>query len=505
MKLFSSDQIRKIDELTLREGHFSRSFDLMENVACTITQWLMERYPDLNTKFNLFAGPGNNGGDTLAVARLLHKRGYPIKMYCYGDFSKASPDRNENLIHLKGINIIYITSAHVLSTLQLDGIIIDGLFGSGLNRPLEGIAYEIVEYLNAQQLEIISIDLPSGLPSDGFFESSSPKSIIKAQITLTLEMPKLGLLLPEHQIYVGEMYCLKIGLSQQVMQNTETPYHYITLDMVRPLIKSRPKIAHKGIFGHALLIAGAKGMAGAALLAGKATLRSGAGLLSIIAPCKNRIILQTSLPEAMVICDTNEDYFSTPTRIDTFKAIAIGPGIQQHPSTETALLKQIEICNHPIIIDADAINLLAKHPEALSSLPKGSILTPHIGEFNRLISTEDNHFKRIQEASKWCQKNELYILLKGAYSTIITPEGNFYFNSTGNPGMATAGSGDVLTGMLLGLLAQGYTPLETCLIGVFCHGWAGDEAALEKGEIALIASDIINALPMTWRKITQKV
>lgn len=504
MKLFSAARIREIDALTIAYKDFEKSIDIMESAARGITQSIQELYPNKETSFAFFVGLGNNGGDALAVARLLHQEDYDIAVYCYEDEKGGNADRTLNLQHLKAdTSIVSIRKVADLQQYQPCDVILDGLFGSGLDRPLCDIPAAIVDFMNKQRAAKIAIDIPSGLMSED--NTHNLGTIFEADYTITLEFPKLSLLFPENLPYVGEVICTPIGLSRQAIEETPTPYYYLTPKNISPLIHARQKFDHKGVFGHALLIAGANGMAGASILAGKATLRSGAGLLTISIPQKNKDIIQIALPEAMVLCDQNEDYFTSPVDSKIYHSLAIGPGLQKNRATAQAFIKQLRYCSSPVIVDADGINLLAEQSEAVAYLPKGSILTPHIGEFNRLIGKYKHHYERLTKAADWCKRHKVYMVLKGAYSTIITPERHYFFNSTGNPGMATGGSGDVLTGILLGLLTQGYSPLESCKIGVFVHGLAGDLAVKEKGEIALIASDIIDYLPQAWMKIAQKV
>lgn len=504
MKLFSAARIHKIDALTITYKKFERSINLMESSAHAITKCILQLYPNKETSLGFFAGLGNNGGDALAVARLLLRKGYHVAVYCYENKKGGNPDRTLNLKRLKAkTSIVSIRKVTDLQRYQPCDVIIDGLFGSGLNRSLRDIPAAIVDFMNKQKASKIAIDIPSGLMSENNTNNIGP--IFEANYTITLEFPKLALLFPENLSYVGKMICTPIGLSQQAIDETPTPYYFLTSKTITSLIRPRQKFDHKGVFGHALLIAGAEGMAGASILAGRATLRSGAGLLTIAIPKRNKDIVQIALPEAMVLCDQNEDHFTSPVDSKIYHSLAIGPGLQRNYDTAQAFIKQLRYCSSPVIVDADGINLLAEQPEAVTYLPKGSIVTPHIGEFNRLIGNYKHHYERLSKAADWCEKNNVYMILKGAHSTIITPERNYFFNSTGNPGMATGGSGDVLTGILLGLLTQGYSPLDTCKIGVFIHGLAGDLAIKEKSEIALIASDIIDYLPKAWLKITQKV
>ena len=304
---------------------------------------------------------------------------------------------------------------------------------------------------------------------------------------------------------MGEWELLDIGLKQSYINAAPNVFSIIEEEDIRRLIKPRKRFAHKGNFGHGLLIAGSYGMAGASILSAKACLRSGIGLLTVHVPIHNHDLLQTTVPEAIVQTDIHERYFAQPTDLSRYKALAIGPGLGQEEDTALAMMEQIQGSTLPIILDADAINILSTHRNWLSRIPKRCILTPHLGELDRLIGKCMDTYERLTKVKELATYLQSYIIVKGAWTTIVTPEGNYYFNPTGNPGMATAGSGDVLTGILLALSAQGYSQEEACLLGVYIHGLAGNIAAEEMTEIAMTASDIINALPSAWKKISQRM
>ncbi|NDV65436.1 NAD(P)H-hydrate dehydratase [Bacteroides sp. 224] len=501
MKIFPSKSIHALDAYTIEHEPIS-SIDLMERAAQAITNTFINQWGH-NTPVTIFAGPGNNGGDALAVACMLIGKGYNVATYLFnpqGELSADCQTNKERLQTIENVNFTEVSTQFVPPSLTSSHVVIDGLFGSGLNKPLTGGFAAVVKYINASPATVVAIDIPSGLMGeDNTFNNRS--TIIQADYTFSLQLPKLSFLFAENGDLVGEWKLLDIRLSKQAIEETETPYYLLEEENIRPLIKERSKFAHKGNFGHALLIAGSYGMAGASILSAQACLRSGVGLLTVYAPRQNNNILQTSVPEAIVKTDIHDLCFSTPVDNDDYQVIGIGPGLGQSQETAFALLEQISIAQTPMVIDADALNILATQKQALTSLPKGSILTPHPKELERLVGKCRNSYERLMKACDLAHNCKIYIVLKGAYTAVITPEGNVYFNSTGNPGMATAGSGDILTGIILSLLAQNYAPEEAAKIGVFIHGIAGDLARQKYGVIGLTASDIIEFLPAAWMHI----
>ncbi len=503
MKIFSGNSIKKLDAYTIEHEPIS-SFDLMERAAQALTEAICEGW-EKETPITVFAGPGNNGGDALAVARMMAEREYNVEVYLFnpkGDLSADCKANKELLEIMDEVSFHEISTQFVPPALTVDHLVIDGLFGSGLNKPLSGGFAAVVKFINASAATVVSIDIPSGLMTeDNTFNIKA--HIIKADVTFSLQFPKLAFLFAENAEYVGQWHLLDIQLSEEGIEEIATSYEMLEGEKVKTLILPRKKFAHKGDFGHALLIAGSQGMAGASVLAAKACLRSGVGLLTVHAPFVNNNILQTAVPEAIVEVDRHEFYFTHATETDNYMAIGIGPGLGKETETETALLEQLTRCQAPLVVDADALNILANHRHALNHLPKGSILTPHPKELERLIGKCQDSYDRLQKACELARTARVHIILKGAYSAIITPAGKCFFNPTGNPGMATGGSGDVLTGVLLALLAQGYSDEHAALIGTYVHGLAGDFARKKQGMIGLTASDIIESLPMAWRLVSE--
>ncbi|MGL5981333.1 MAG: NAD(P)H-hydrate dehydratase [Phocaeicola sp.] len=503
MKIFSSHQLKELDQHTIANEPIE-SIDLMERAAEAISFAITKRW-DTSYKVVVFAGPGNNGGDALAVARLLAKRGYNIQLFLFNTSGKLSNECQANAARLKECKSICFTEVcpgtefepPVLSEKEL---VIDGLFGSGLNKPLAGGFAAIVRYINASNSPVVSIDVPSGLMGEE--NICNNQHIIKATLTVTIQFPKLSFFFAENEAFLGEWVAIDIKLSPTFIEETKSPYQLLEKRDIKSILKPRKRFSHKGLFGHGLLIAGSYGMAGAAILSARACLRSGIGLLTVHTPIHNQSILQLAVPEAITQTDIHEHCFSDPVKLHPYQAVAIGPGIGEEGDTPFALHEQVMESTRPMILDADAINILSNHRKWLNDLPKNTILTPHIKELERIIGKTATSYERLIKTQELATQFQLYILIKGAWSTLVTPGGDFYINPTGNPGMSTAGSGDVLTGILLALLAQGYTPEESCKIGVYVHGLAGDLAANQKGEMALIASDIVEALPQAWAKLS---
>ena len=502
MKILASSQLKELDKYTIAHEPIA-SIDLMERAARALTDAVVRRW-DSSFEVVVFAGPGNNGGDALAMARMLSQKGYHVEVFLFNTQNTLSEECQTNLNRLKTCGSIYFTEISTQfdpPVLTEKHLVIDGLFGSGLNKPLSGGFAAVVKYINASKAQVVAIDIPSGLMGEDNTYNIR-QHIVHADVTLSIQLPKLSFLFPENENIVGEWEILDIGLKQCFIDTAPSVYSILEETEIRSLIKPRKRFAHKGNFGHGLLIAGSYGMAGASILSAKACLKSGIGLLTVHVPIHNHDLLQTTVPEAIVHTDIQEQYFAQPTHLNKYSALAIGPGLGREEDTALAMMEQIQGSNLPIVLDADAINILSTHRNWLSRLPKRCILTPHLGELERLIGKCMDTYERLTKVKELAAYLQSYIIVKGAWTTIVTPEGNFYFNPTGNPGMGTGGSGDVLTGILLGLLAQGYSREEACKLGVYIHGLAGDIAAEEKTEIAMTASDIIESLPSAWKKFT---
>lgn len=505
MKIFTSSQIKDLDRYTI-ENEPIESINLMERAARAITHAITMLWTKY-THVVVFAGPGNNGGDALAVARMLAEQGYEVEAYLFNISSHLSADcavNRDRLAQTKKIeNFVEVTQEFNPPQLDENTLIIDGLFGSGLNKPLAGGFASLVKYINASTAKVVSIDVPSGLMAeDNSFNISA--NIIRADHTLTLQQPKLAFLFPENQIFIGKLHILDIGISQEAIESKEAQYRIVEEKEILSLLQKRNEFSHKGTMGHALLVAGCYGMAGAAVLAAKACLRSGAGKVTVHTPKKNSAILQISVPEAIVQPDSNEIIFAEPVDTEDYDAMGIGPGLGQSETTSIALIAQLRRAQCPIVADADALNILANKRAWIQQLPKGIIMTPHPKEFDRIDGHSTNSYERISKAKALAARLQGYIILKGKYSALCMPNGKVLFNPTGNAGMATAGSGDVLTGIITSLLARGYQRHEACMLGIYIHGLAGDIAAEHIGMESLIASDIIKYLPQAFMKLYEQ-
>ncbi|HET6559489.1 MAG TPA: NAD(P)H-hydrate dehydratase [Prolixibacteraceae bacterium] len=491
MKLFTCQQIAGIDQLTMQMEPIS-SIDLMERASMRVADWIANHFGNLPTLW-FFAGPGNNGGDALAVARLMAARGFNCTVYLsdFGKELKGDPAINfERLKDQNKVRFKRIDSESDIPDIPADVVVIDGLFGSGLTRTLEGLAAKIIKRINQSEALVISIDMPSGLLGEDNSENDL-SAIIRADYTLTFQFPKISFLFPENHSFTGHWEVLPIDLSPEAIAQTESNYTYLTRELIAGKIKKREKYSHKGTYGHALLIAGSYGKMGAAVLASKACLRSGVGLLTTHIPRLGYEILQNSVAEAMTSIDESDEVFSSLPDIGVFSAIGIGPGLDKKTATKDALQELLYSKPQNLVLDADALNILSENRQDIELLPENTILTPHPKEFERLIGAFANSYERLQLQLQFSAQFKVIVVCKGAHSCITLPDGKVFFNSTGNPGMATGGSGDVLTGILLGLLAQGYSAQDATLVGVYLHGLAGDRAARRLGQQALIAGDII--------------
>lgn len=503
MKIFTAAQIHELDNYTITHEPI-KSIDLMERAAKTITRAIMDEWTD-RTPMVIFAGPGNNGGDALAVARLLAEENYKVSVYLFNIHNKLSEDcaaNKQRLIDSKRAgHFTEVTLNFDPPELTEDMVVIDGLFGSGLNKPLIGGFASLVKYINQCPAKVVSIDIPSGLMcEDNTYNIHS--NIIRADLTLTLQQKKLSMMMADCQKYIGRLRVLDIRLSKEYIDKTEANCRILEEQDVRRLLMPRDDFAHKGAMGNALIIAGSYGMAGAAVLATRACLRSGVGKVTVHTPRRNYLVMQTAVPEAVMQMDHEETYFSESVDSTDFDALGIGPGLGLVENTAIALIGQIRRTSCPIVADADALNILANHQAWMQQLPSGIIMTPHPKEFDRMAgSTSNNDYERLIRAQQMAEHIKGYIILKGHHSALCMPDGHIVFNATGNSGMATAGSGDVLTGILTALLARGYDKGTACQLGMYLHGLAGDLAAKEVGKESMVASDIIQFLPKAFLKL----
>ncbi len=504
MKIFSTSQIRAWDAFTIEQEPIA-SESLMERAGRAVTDWLAGRYEGQNRPLAVFAGTGNNGGDGLVIARYAS--------FCFSDvylFIVAYNDQKtrdflwhyEQLTAYPKVKITVLQADDPFPEVAPDAIVADALLGSGLSRPLSGPWVHLVTWLNSLPNERIAVDVPSGL----FCDQYTPGIAVHATYTLTFERPKRAFFFPENAEKVGDWQVLPIGLHPLYEQQTATPFHYLTAETLQPLLSRRSKFAHKGDFGHALLWMGSHGKTGAAILAARACLRAGVGLLTVQGPRCAMLLLQTAVPEAMYKADRGGRILKMAVENPgQYRCIGMGCGIGTEPETAQALAATLQNTAGPLVLDADALNLLALHPEWWPLIPENSILTPHPKEFERLFGKTAHDFERNDLQRAKAQEHRIILILKGGHTAIALPDGHCWFNSTGNPGMATGGSGDVLSGILTGLLAQGYAAEEAALLGIYLHGLAGDLAAAEQGEAAVVASDLIEYLGRAWQVLQKSV
>lgn len=494
MKIFSSQQIRLIDKFTI-ENEPIASIDLMERAANELFFAIMADFNIASTKFLIIAGPGNNGGDGLALARIFTYLPCDFKTIFCNFSQNISTDCNINVQRLqeKDSKNLQIVTDPAKIIIDDDRVIIDCIFGTGLTRPVTGKYAQVIDMINNSGNVVISVDIPSGLFGED--NTGNDGSIINASCTYTIQFPPLASMFAENYKYFGNLKIVDIMLSEKAIVETESDFHITEEKFWSNNQKKRGRFEHKGDFGHALLIVGSYGKAGAAVLAAKACMRSGVGLLTVHVPEKLTDIMQISIPEAMLSIDSNTIEFSSIVDFEKFNVAGIGPGLGTNEPTKKAVIQFVTEFNKPLLIDADALNILAETNNFKSILKPGTILTPHPKEFERLFGKFENSYHRILFMQKFSVETGVIIVLKGGITAISLPDGNIYFNTRGNPGMATGGSGDVLSGIITGLLAQNYKPEKAAIVGVFIHSAAGDYAAKIKGENSLIASDIIDDLP----------
>ncbi len=501
MKILPVEKIRQADAYTISHEPIA-DIDLMERAAGQLFRWIKKRV-DKSHRFFVFAGLGNNGGDGLATSRLLTEAGYDVSVYVvrFSDKNSDSFQINYDRFLEFGNNKLHdLKKDEPLPEIGEDDIVIDALFGSGLTRPVKGFPGEVIHHINSSPALKIAIDVPSGLFVDACSTASDGK-IVRADYTLTFQFPKLAFLMPENDAFAGSWHVLDIGLHEHFIHDVKVNNSYVLRQDAAYILRPRKKFSHKGTYGHALLIAGSYGKMGAAVLAAHAALRSGVGLLHVHIPKAGYAIMQTALPEAMLSIDRYDNYFSDIPELSMYNAIGIGPGLGMQHQSQMALKLLIQQFKLPMVFDADALNILAENKTWLAFLPHYSILTPHPKEFERLAGKWNDDFERLKKQREFAEKYQVVVVLKGANTSICTPHGDCYFNSTGNPGMATAGSGDVLTGILTSLLAQGYVSVEAALLGVYLHGLAGDMATKKRSQEAMIAGDIIEWLGKAFQKL----
>ena len=494
MKIFSKEQVYEGDKLTTERQNIS-STELMERAGTQIFNWMHSRMQGAQVPVHVFCGIGNNGGDGLVIARHLITHGYNVKTYVVNYSDKRSKDFLINYDRIKNVSKNWPTllkSEDDFPEIQPEDIIVDGVFGIGLNRPVDDWVKALFVHFRKTKAFTLSIDIPSGLFTDKPVEDEN--AVVWAGFTLSFASPKLAFFLPETAKYTVQWEVLDIGLDQEFLQTTATEAELIGKLEVLPNYIPREKYAHKGTYGHALIIGGSYGKIGAVNLASRAALSSGAGLVSAYVPKCGYVPLQTSFPEAMILTDTDEEKITSIKFDFEPTVVGLGIGLGTNPETTKALEGFLKFNNAPLVIDADGLNILSKNKAFLKLLPEPpTILTPHPKELERLIGKWKDDFDKLKKVKAFSKKYNVIVVIKGAH-TIVVFEEKLYVNTTGNPGMATAGSGDVLTGIITGLISQGYQPLVAAVFGVYLHGKSADIAVVDFGYQSLIASHIIEYL-----------
>lgn len=500
MKILNASQLSELDQFTCREQQIS-SWELMERAAENAYQEIKGVLHSESKSIKIFAGPGNNGGDGLAVAYFLARDGYNVEVYLVNFTSSRSVDNQKNLTRLKNqskVKLKELDEDSKLPDFDGQGFVIDSIFGVGLNRPMPDFVQKLIENLNDSNFKTIAIDVPSGLYMDQ--SPGEEEQVFQSDLILTFQTPKLAFYLPDYSDYIGEVKVIDIGLSQKKLESISSESTYIDLNLAKKIYKPRPKFSHKGTYGHALIVGGSHLMLGSVILSSSSCMRSGVGKTSVMMPNAGHHTLLQYLPEVMLVENPSEKQISFQAPDFTPQSIGIGIGIGKSEDAYGALKSWLDYASFPIVIDADALNLIAEYKELLDDIPKQSILTPHPGELKRLIGEWNDDFDKIKKIKTFSKQWDVVVLAKDAFSLSIYKD-RMFVNSTGNSGLATAGSGDVLTGLLSGLLAQGYDSLDAAIFGAFIHGQAGDIAVINSSEESLIASDIVSYLGHSFAKI----
>ena len=511
MKLPFTSEVPELDRVTCERQGVS-SYELMTRAAGELSRWFREHLPSKETAVVLLAGPGNNGGDALVLVRLLREQGYEnARAYLVPSTSGRLSADCEQALRDAGESAVRMTLQQELPDMGPEVWVVDALFGSGLNRPLEGIFGYMADRINQSDATVVAIDVPSGMMG----EYGISGKCVQADYTLTFTQPKLSMLFPEGGQYCGEVTVLDIGIDADAIAGSASPYYIIKDCETAPLLKKRSRFSHKNTYGSALLVAGSRGMMGAALLAAKACMRSGTGLLTVHVPACGYDIIQSGCPEAKCDPDQHSEHWKTlPDKETRWDAVAVGPGLGKSTETGRALQELLQTTVRPMVIDADALNLIAAHPDWLTLIPRNSILTPHPGEALRLLKAAEKRFldweplptdtslMQLRALRTLAQKLYVNIVFKGTYTAVIGSDGNVGFNwHHGHPGMAVGGSGDTLTGILLALLAQHYEPQEAAKLGVTLHSLAADLALGRESEESFLPSDLIACLGAAFKSL----
>ncbi len=500
LPLLTTPQIREVDAYTIAHEPIA-SIDLMERASKAFVGWFINHFPDKNTTITVFCGTGNNGGDGLAIARMLYDHKYKNIDVTVARFSdKSTSDFNINLKRIKEIGLPFseIALGQALEAIKSELLIV-ALLGTGLNKPLDGDYKRLVNHINSQHKTVVAVDVPAGLFSDG--EMPNDAVVLKTDLVITFQQPKINFLLPESGPYIKCWEAVNIGLNEDFIRSLNSPYQAIEEKDIRQMLRPRHRFSNKGTYGHALIIAGQPETMGAALLCASACVYAGSGLTTACVPQSGLTALNSFMPEIMAIVREGNEL--PKIQYDNFNSLAIGPGLGKGELALEVLGDALINYKNPVVIDADALNLLSTHRDLWRSIPQNSILTPHMKEFDRLFGEHENWWQRIQTGIQKAKAHSIYILLKNDYTIIMTPQGKVYFNTTGNPAMASGGMGDVLTGIIAAMLAQKYTPDEACILGAWLHGKAGDELALPNRLNVVLPSQVAAHIPVTIARLTK--
>lgn len=500
MKILSGSQIKEADKYTIENEPIS-SLALMERASLNMSNEIIKIFND-DIPLLFLIGKGNNAGDGLAMARILSEKGYRCRVYCIFQKEDITHECKTNLDRLPA-DVEILSSDIVPQNIPVNKntLIIDAILGSGIKGVIKEPISNVIEWLNNLPNQVISIDLPSGMKTE--WNEKDDKSIVKADYTLTIEFPKIGMLLPDVGEYSGKIIIVPIGLNERYINEALSNYNYTDRKHIESLFEKRTKFAYKNTQGHALMICGSKRMSGAATLATAGALRSGCGLVTTHLPYDARYGIMANYSSAMLSFDEGDSFTMLPSNLDKYTVIGVGCGIGQTEETASALGLLLETVKYPVVIDADALNIIALHKDLYKFIPQNSVLTPHIGELRRLVGDWQSEQHKIELVRQLASELQSVIIVKGAYTMICLPDGNCYFNSTGNAGMAKGGSGDILTGLITGLIARGYSSTKAAIIGVYVHGLAGDMAASELGQEAMNSHDIVDYLPKAFLELNK--
>ncbi len=484
MKLFTSENIRNIESTDINSDRIS-GLCLMDRAATAFVRWISDKINKKST-VKVICGSGNNGADGLVIAKKLHAKGFYVLIYIKKNINTKSDEYEHHLDVIRGIPI----QDHDDLSLEQTDTIIDAIFGNGLNRPVTGAYEDLIDQINASEATVYAVDIPSGLSADRGVIGPA----IRAAGTFSFQFPKLSFFYGDSSEYVGAWSYDTIGLSKILVANCPTPHHMINTQMLTSSYRERKPHTHKGTYGKIYVVGGLQGMAGAIIMTALAALRSGVGICHVVSATDHRPILQGNIPEA--IYHDIEGYIP-----DEDHTIAIGPGLSTGDRAVKTLSDILAIAKSPIIVDADALNILSMHDQLKETLPKNSILTPHPKEFDRLFGPSGSSHERIEKQRQMSQKYQVIIVQKGHHTSITAPDGRVFFNNTGNAGLATGGSGDVLTGIIAGLFAQGYSPIDAAILGVYLHGLAADLYVQHRAMETLLPTDVIDYLGLAIKTI----